>query len=376
MWTIQSWYDDGYRAAKASPHMRDRAEHLLRTYAKVMPGETRESIGRVLAEHNRKRLAATPDLTTYPELRGLREFIAAGWRGTRDGAEMDEAQAAAAADGLNYMHREFYAKLTPSPACCSVVYYHASDHGALLGVNLDTDIHEPYGPPEWPLHNEHLVCGGVSSGVFLDEVSPEIFPAPVFTLMERYSRTAEEAVELLTRYKLFWGPGNFLVADRKGRVAMIEKSACRIGVRWSHDGFGFVTAMTAEHPEMHAYLEDRRQASLAPRGLTAPCADTRYWALQDTRRAIMNRLLDAARKAPTLESLRALMQYRGPDGMVCDNGDVLSPGDPPLEFTIKTQIVCLSEGRALWWTRDNETGAPSWEHPMPEVTFTDVLLWP
>ena len=146
--------------------------------------------------------------------------------------------------------------------------------------------------------------GGVSSGVFLDEESPEIFPAPVAKLVARYCRNADEAVEMLSRYNYFWGPGNMLIADRQHRVAMIEKSACRIGVRWGQDGFGFVTAMTAEHPEMNKFLADRRAASLPARGLKAPCADTRYWEAQDKRRAIINRLLDEARQAPTLEKLR------------------------------------------------------------------------
>ena len=45
------------------------------------------------------------------------------------------------------------------------------DHGPLFSSNLDTDIHEPYTDPIWPTFNEHLLMGGVSSGVFLDEES-------------------------------------------------------------------------------------------------------------------------------------------------------------------------------------------------------------
>jgi hypothetical protein len=98
--------------------------------------------------------------------------------------------------------------------------------------------------------------------------------------------------------------------------------------------------------------------------------------LQDVRRNIMNRLIADAKENPTLESMRAILQYRGKDGVVCDNGDIPFPGDPPIEFTIKTHIICLSEGRALWWTRDNETGTPSWENRREDITFEDVLLWP
>jgi len=376
MWTVQSWYQGAYDAAKGNPEVRDRAEHILHTYLEAMPGESRESIGRILTEYNNQRLAAVPDYGAYPELRGMPELIAAAWKGSRDGGEMDEAQAAVNADGLIYYHRVLSGGLAKQKAHCSAVYFHTSDHGALIGVNLDTVPDEPYGPPAWPLLNEHLVGAGVSSGVFLDEESPEIFPAPVFALVGRYCRSAKEAAEMLTRYNYFWGPGNFLLADRNGHVAMIEKTACRIAVRFSHDGFGFVTAMTAEDKELRAFHEDRRMASLEARGLPNPCADTRYWDIQDVRRTIMNRLMAEAKQAPTLEAMRGIMQYRGEDGVVCDNGDVPFPGDPPIEFTIKTHIVCLSEGRAVWWTRDNETGTPSWEHPMPDEQFTDVLLWP
>lgn len=377
MWTIPSAYNEAFAAAKANAaQVRVMAEFRLQSYVQRMPGETRASVGIRLAECYRERLAAVPDLTVYPELRGMPEFLKAEWRGARDGAELDDAQAAAHVMGNWLLHREAFSKQTRQQAHCSVVYFHTSDHGALLGVNLDTHPSEPYDPPRWMPLSEHLVMGGVSSGVFLDEESPEIFPAPVYRLMGRYCRTTEEAVELLTRYNYFWGPCNRLVVDRRGHVAMIEKSACRIGVRWSHDGFGFVTAMTAEEPNMHAYLTERRAASLEARGLPNPCADTRYWAAQDTRRTIMNRLVNEAKQAPTLEKMRALMQYRGQDGVVCDNGDILCPGDPPIEYTIKMEICCLSEARTLWWTRDNERQTPSWQHPMPEVAFTNVLRWP
>lgn len=374
---ITDAYAASYQSAKQNAeYVRSRAEMYVNTYLAAMPGETRESVGRIIGEYNRKRLAAVPDYDIYPELRGMPEIIAAEWRGAKDGAGLDDAQAECNACMLTYYHRELSGGLQKQKAHCTAVYFHTSDHGALIGVNLDTTPDEPYGPPEWPLINEHLVCGGVSSGVFLDEESPEIFPAPVFGLMARYCRSAEEAVELLQRYNYFWGPCNFLVADRKGHVAMIEKSACRMAVRWSHDGFGFVTAMTAEDPGMNAYLTDRRLASLEARGLPTPCADTCYWDLQDIRRGIINRLMADAKKNPTLESLRAIMQYRGEDGMVCDNGDIPFPGGPPIEFTLKTHIICLSEGRAVWWTRDHEKDIPSWENPRPEVKFDDVLLWP
>ena len=374
MWTADGWYGEARDASEVKAWWyQQTADFLLENYARELLGMSREQIGELLAGFNQKRLDAAPDCATYPELRGMRELIAAQWRGTKDGAGLDDAQAAVMADSQYYLKRYVYA--ARNAAQCSTIFFPTSDHGPLWGVNLDTSPDEPYGPPEWPAVNEHLLLGGVSSGVYLDEESPEIFPAPVFRLVGRYCRTADEAVELLSRYNHFWGPGNLLVADRGRGVAMIEKSACRIGVRRSPDGFAFITAMTAQHPDMNAFLADRRAASLVHRGLPDPCADTRYWDAQDNRRSIMDRLLDEAREEPTLGGMRAMLQYRGEDGVVCDNGDVLFPGDPPIEHTIRTHIVCLAEARSLWWSRDNERGTPSWQNRREDVAFEDVLLW-
>ena len=256
-----------------------------------------------------------------------------------------------------------------------MAFFPTSDHGPLFAANLDSTPNEPFGAPDWPATSEHLLIGGVSSGVYLDELSPEIFPAPVSLLVGRYCRTTDEAVEMMTRYNYFWGPCNQIVVDRAGEVALIEKSSCRMGVRRKSGVPAFITAMTAEDPDMHAYLADRRAASLEYRGLPDPCGDTRYWDIQDTRRAVMNRLIAEAAENPTLDGLRAMMQYRGEDGMVCDNGDVPFPGDPPIEYTLRTHIVCLAEARALWWARDKERDIPSWENRQEDVHFEDVLLW-
>ena len=376
MWTPRSAYDTARAAAAAdAQRLQGMARFMLNTYRQQLPDRTPEQIGALLAQSNAQRLDAVPCLTTYPELRGMRRIVDANWRGRRDGAQLDDIQAAVLDDGLFHYHRVICAGRYEPKAHCSVAYFPTSDHGPLLAANLDTGLDEPFGVPPWPVTSEHLITGSVSSGVFMDEPSPEIFPAPIHQLVARYCRSTDEAVEMFTRYNHFWGPCNLLIADREHNVAMIEKTACRLGVRRSEDGFGFVTAMTAEHPDIATFLSDRRAASLDARGLTAPCADTRYWDAQDTRRGIMNRLMAEARANPTVEAMRAMMQYRGADGVVADNGDILHPGDPPIEHTLRTFIACLAEGRALWWARDNARNIPSWENPQPDAHYEDVWLW-
>ncbi|OGV63676.1 MAG: hypothetical protein A2498_11615 [Lentisphaerae bacterium RIFOXYC12_FULL_60_16] len=373
MWTQTQWYEAARQMAAAKPdYYRKWGEFYLLSYQRWMPEVPRPEIVRRLAAWNRERLDAVPDSIRYPELRGVKELIEAEWRGIRDGAGLSPDQWTAQCCGNSYYFRRM--NLGAAPVGCSYAYFPTSDHGPILANNLDSTPEEPFGPPDWPLVNEFLILGGVSSGIFNDETSPEIFPAPVFKLVGRYCRTTAEAVELLTRYNHFWGPGNLMVIDHLNHTAMVEKSACRIGVRHSPDGFGIITAMTAEEPAMHAYVADRRAFSLKARGLPVECADTAYWRCADERRQLMNELLDENRRNPTLDGLQRLIQFRDPKrGLVCYNGETLIPGGPPCEITIRTIIWCLEEKRALWWAWEN--GKPSFENRKPDVTYSNVWSW-
>ncbi|MCM8759334.1 MAG: hypothetical protein NC906_06145 [Candidatus Omnitrophica bacterium] len=381
MWTQESWYTEAKNwASKHKEFVNKMALLNFNMLKNHLPDKADSEILEMVVEYSKKRINAPIDFKKYPELRGVRELIVAEWKGIEDGAGLDDGLTAVYTNGMNFYHRMIctgkIGKMDgfSEKAKCSYIFFPDSDHGPLLANNLDTSPEEPFDAPEWPALNEHLIIGSVSSGIFLDEEPEEIFPAPVFKIVARYCRNAPEAVEILERYNQFWGPCNAIVIDREKRCAMIEKSACRMGVRWSKDGFGFITAMTAEHPEMNAYLNDRRQASLKARNLGPGCADEVYWKKQDQRRLLMNELLDQARKNPTLETMRRFIQFRDPvRGNVCGNGETYVPGGAPSEYTVRTIIWLLKEGRALWWAR--EGNKPSYENPMPEVKFENVLLW-
>jgi len=386
MWTAESWYMESRKWAEANQEfVRKLAALHAKTLKHALPGVPAEEIFRMVKDLNRQRLDAVPSYVKYPELRGMRSLLEAEWRGLKDGAGLSDEYLAVYCGGLYFYHHYIACgKIRPlwtigadesaNAGRCSWIFFPDSDHGPLIANNLDSTPEEPFGPPEWPMLNEHVIAGGVSSGVYLDETPPEIFPAPVMKIAARYCRNTKETVELLERYNYFWGPCNLLVVDRQKNVAMIEKTSCRIGVRWSPDGFGFITAMTAEHPDIHAYLEDRRIASIKARNLPANNCDMIYWKKQDERRALMNQLLDEARRNPTLETMRAFIQFRDPErGNVCGNGDVYAPGCPKSEYTIRTSIWLLHEGRAMWWAKEDER--PSYENRKPDVTFTNALLW-
>ncbi len=125
---------------------------------------------------------------------------------------------------------------------------------------------------------------------------------------------------------------------------------------------------------MKAFLQDRRTASILARKLPKENNDAAYWKAQDRRAELMNELLDEARQSPTVETLRRFIQYRDPQrGNVCGNGEILFPGGTPTEYTLRTSLWLLREGKAMWWAR--EGNKPSFQNRKPDVTFRDVWLW-
>ena len=60
-------------------------------------------------------------------------------------------------------------------------------------------------------------------------------------------------------------------------------------------------------------------------------------------------------------------------GQVCYNGEIFFPGGPSSEFTLRTSLWLLREGRAMWWAKDGDT--PSFENRKEDVSYSDVWLW-
>ena len=371
MWTVEDWYNEARAYAEQdAANIRTNADLGVQTLTHFGPDLTESEHVERLKRLHRERLDAVPDLSRYPELRGVRDLVEARWRGWCDGAGLNETQLAVRCTCRLYVDRCLLRLGLPG---CSCVYFPRSDHGPIFASNLDSSPAEAFGPPVWRA-GKHFMSGGVSAGIYMDELSPEIFPAPVHDLVEHHCTNTEEAVEIYTRYNYFWGGCNFVIVDRNHTLAMIEKSSCRIGVRYSPDGFGFVTAMTAEEPGMKAYLADRRAASVKARKLPPGNPDEAYWPKQDQRRELMNELLNEAREDPTLERMQRIMFFRSADrGNVCGDGDRYVPGGPEAEYTIRTAIWALREKRALWWAR--EGSIPVWENRKEDVVFSDVQPW-
>jgi len=310
----------------------------------------------------RERLAALPNEAHYPELRGMRECVEAYNDGAAEGAGVPLDVVVLRANYLPMMVASMrVAAPTPtSEPGCTLVYFGQSDRGPLLANNLDgLAAHQHHVPPPWIVGNrEGLVLGTVSSGVFDDEVSPQLFPAPVFMMAQEMCGSVDEAVELLTRLNLFWGPCNLLIADRHGSAAVIEKSTCRYGLRRVEDGFAATTEMSAQTSEQRAYLWETRERSLQQRGLDRDSADWAYWVAAEQRSERLQTLLDEARAEPTFEAIENMIydHIDSPEQVHMD-GSLCHPDQTDAEWSLRTTIWVLEEQRAQFsWAEPPVSG--------------------
>jgi len=99
--------------------------------------------------------------------------------------------------------------------------------------------------------------GVVSNGVPLDEDPVCSFPCNPFELMppEAYA-DIRVAIEFMSRYREFWGPGNMLWCDRQRNAVAVEKTNCRVAFRFPVvAGAVGVTACAYLDPELHAFKQ-------------------------------------------------------------------------------------------------------------------------
>lgn len=290
-------------------------------------------------------------------MRGMRECVVAYNLGLAEGSGVSLDDVMLRANYLHAIHSNLGKKPGDAAAfadCgtgCTLVYFPRSDRGPLVANNNDgTARWAHHNPPEWIVANRAgLILGTVSSGIFDDEISPEQFPAPAFLMTYELCGTTSEAVDLLTRLNLFWGPCNTLVADRHGNSAIIEKSTCRNGVRKSNDGFSATTEMSAEEPEFKKYLWETRERSVQKRGIGHDCADWAYWLACERRSARLLKLTAAASSEPTYEQIeRIIYDHTGEVDQVHMDGTKCHPDQSDPEWSLRTTIWIVNEQRAVY----------------------------
>ena len=330
---------------------REAVQARVRTLASLLELPADEARRQVIADY-KYRLDALPAVSKFPELAGMRECVTAYDRGLseRSGLEVDDVIIF-----RNYLHtvtgvlRAEQGAPCVAPASepgCTLVYFPDSDRGPLVANNTD-DLLRPnfQTQPVWLVANRAgLIVGTVSNGLHGDEVSPEIFPAPVFLMVYEMCQTVGEASELLTRLNLFWGPCNCLIADRHGNSVVIEKSSCRYGLRESNDGFSATTAMAAEEPSYKNYLWQTRERSLTARGLDKNCIDWAYWKAAESRSQKLLQMTLTAQAQPTYQALEEIIyQHDGAPDQIHLDGNKCHRDEENPNWTLRTAIHVLNE---------------------------------
>jgi hypothetical protein len=386
----------GYPMARL---MRETFEQTHQTY----PAAAHLDLAAELVRLDRERMANPPDLVKYPETRGLPDLVREERRGFADGYGAGELELAYHFTWTFFYSRRIltrYVGTAPAAGECSAAYIAESrEGGPLYGRNWDVtptawaqSLLEP--PRQSPDETDKLVAKGVSCNLFLDEEPSEIFPVNPWALMPPECRTVDDAVEFLSRYREFWGPGNTILWDAgRGSVA-IEKANVRMGVRRSTRGASAVGACCFLIPEMKAFKEEKDRLSIARRGWTIEEApDWTYWQGANQR---YRRLLDltdaAARGNPDLFDMAAIMTDHAVPypARVCLAGQSCIPGVTPeqAEWTMcsHSEVLTGANRRMLFYVAEDgkacyETppylvlgcgvcGRPEWEEqtrPLPPV---------
>ncbi len=351
------YHEQGWRRGRdAGADARSNAHLFRQSLSEALHLPEDEAVRRVVADYER-RLDALPPLSEYPELKGMRECVAAYNDGMAEGAGVTLEDVILSANyrhaitvGLGRKPQTTVPTLAGAPGC-TLVYFPRSDRGPLVANNNDGTIRWAHtNQPDWIVANRAgIMVGTVSSGVFDDEVSPQQFPAPVFLMVNEMCGTTSEAVDLLTRLNLFWEPCNTLIADRHGDSTIIEKSACRYGARKSADGFSATTEMSAEEPVYKAYLWETRERSLRARGLNQDSADWAYWKACERRSARLLKMTEEASEAPTYEKMEQIIyNHTGSPDQIHMDGSKCHPDQEAGEWSIRTVIWVVHEQAAQY----------------------------
>ena len=377
----QHFYERGLKRGHhlAGPTIEDGRGYYhdaARGIAHALGCEYAEVVARVVVFH-RERLEAVPDATRYPELRGYRDLIAQEERGLHDSGIDDDTIALAQTLAfwrdtrlLQETGRAWH--VAPQTEKCRVLYVPHTDRGALHFKNVDDPrtYWQPLPPLQngslWP-HAHPLFFDGVGSGLHLDEMPPEIFPADARSLCLEHCTTVEEATEFLVRYNYFWSGQNLLIHDQKGNSAAFEKTRCRVAVRGPNaQGINFVTGMGALDPDISAFQKQQRSEYLEQTGQSwDDSPDGCFWTLSENTWRNMAHNVEELSLNPSWENAKQLMEQRDPNGPMCLTGEKSHPDEEHPGCTLFMEA----------WEMDNSIGhRRQWRGERPAYLDTPEIV--
>lgn len=358
------------REAMADPKWFKMAESNMEWARAAYPGAAALDFRAEVLKIEKERMAAEPDLSKLPECRGLTDAVAAQHKGFLDVS----ANPWARAYYYNWywfisrrLNTRYVGTLAPRGQC-TAVFFQNSAEGPLVGNNLD-DIRRSFeefvppreGPAGKPIQKITQI-GGVSAAILCDEEPEDIFPVPLDWVRPPEITMLPEWMEFLHRYRDFWGPHNSIWIDPEMNSAAVEKSNCRMGVRWPEDGASAITACAYLTPEMNAFKKERDRVSIERRGWDEDCPDFVFWAGCERRYHRLLELVAAeSRRGPTLEGLAAiLLDHAAPfPDRICLSGEQCHPSEPLTNWTLESsaQVMFGPTRRTVWSRVEGQTSA-------------------
>jgi hypothetical protein len=342
----------GATVSNGAQYWRDSARSL----AEVI-GCPVDAVVRQVVAYHQERLDAVPDLAAYPELQGYRDLLLEKERGMRDAGAPQEIIALSRTLEFWRTTRLFeqtgiaYYSAT-LPANCRILYMAESDRGALHLKNVDDPLNywkpQPPIPQNSPWPFEHpLVFDGVSSGLHIDEIPPEIFPVDVHSLCREHCTEVDAAEEFMVKYNYFWRGQNLIIHDHAGNSVAFEKTSCRVATRGPNaQGINFVNEMGALDPGIAAHQRNMRQRWL----------DQNNWDWNDSPDGCafivyggqwknIARYVDELSLNPTWDNAKQLMEQRDPSGPMCLTGEKSHPGQVVAGCTLSMDIYEMDNKR-------------------------------
>ena len=303
------------RAAGANIQTQSFVQSMNETFRNALelyPSMGKVDLAAAIRDYDRERLACEPDYAKFPEMRGLLERHLGEREGFREASGLDETAAAFQfswhwflSRRVNSRHLSRYDLIAPR-GCTNVFFPHGKD-GVTVSDNRDDWPRVEYRekipkfrvPPPARTSKVSFGQGGASSACLLDEDPQCCFPCDPFELMPKECYDdIHAAVEFLTRYREFYGPGNQIWCDSKLNAVAVEKTTCRVAFRWpTVNGAVCVTACSYVDPELNAYKKERTRKAMAIKGETeANSPDWNYFEGSDARHRRLIALTDAEAK--------------------------------------------------------------------------------
>jgi hypothetical protein len=377
----RSLYDPMAEACQAAAKISaNRACLSLDGVLAETPGVSRREFAEALVVFHKDAMGRIPSATRYPEAKPFVEQVLVYEKELRQLANLDDLGMAIVMSLGKFLlfrgRRQFGLRKPPAQTeRCRILLHLDTDRGPFMIKNVDDPAAGWKPAPTLPARlarsdywwdQAEWVADGVGSGMHIDEEPEDLFPLPGLAMASQHAHDTPGVVDFFRRYSPFCGGGNFLVYDRKLRMAAIEKTShnhCEVfppeDGRWGHVS-GMVCRDPASPQGRHqkACRDEYRQLY----GLSDDnSSDAAFWAFCDAGERMLVERVRNLGAHPSVKEIVELFRTPYPAGL-CKGGYRFHKAQPCTEYTLWTYAHVFGENTYLRWQRGEDL-SPSPEEP-------------